>query len=56
MASLAIVVAHEMRLAVEDELAGEPTRARLRGAGCGGLGLRGIEKRAEHGVHGQERG
>src|SRR6185436_4600747 len=53
---LAVVVAHEVRLAVEDELAREFSGAVLGGAGRGGLGLRRGEYRAEYRVHRQERG
>ena len=42
-ALLAVVVAHEMRLAIEDELAGEGACAILGHARRGGLGARGVE-------------
>ena len=53
-ADIPVVIAHEMRLAVEDELAGERARAFLGHARRGGFGAAGVEQRAEDGVHGDE--
>ena len=49
------VVAHEMGLDVEDELAGEALRPRLHQLGLAGLGRRDLEDVAVDLVHGDER-
>ena len=53
---LAVVVAHEMRLAVDDELLLECRGACVGHAGRGGLGTAGGEHRAKDLVHGEKGG
>ena len=48
------VVADEVRLGIDDELAGQRLGSRIGQSGCGRLGALHVEDRPEYVVHGEE--